>query len=50
MSVVTETPRGWSFIHKGQRYEYPTRQQAQEALYDLQRGIICRAVDAVLAP
>jgi hypothetical protein len=38
MSTVTETPRGWSFIHKGQRYEYPTRAQAQEALYDLQRG------------
>jgi hypothetical protein len=31
-------PAGWSFIHKGQRYEYPTRQAAQEALYDLQHG------------
>jgi hypothetical protein len=34
---ITQTPdAGWSFVHKGTRYEYPTRQQAQEVLYDLQ--------------
>jgi hypothetical protein len=38
MSTITETPRGWSFVFRGERYEYPTRQQAQEALYDLQHG------------
>jgi hypothetical protein len=38
MSTVTQTPRGWSFIHKGQRYEYPTKDAACEALYDLQHG------------
>jgi hypothetical protein len=38
MSTITETPRGWSFIFKGQRYERPTRAAAQELLYDLQRG------------
>lgn len=38
MSTVTQTPRGWSFIFKGQRYERATREQAQELLYDLQHG------------
>ncbi|HEY3230459.1 MAG TPA: hypothetical protein VGJ87_14650 [Roseiflexaceae bacterium] len=38
MSTVTQTPRGWSFVFRGERYEYPTREQAQEALYDLQHG------------
>jgi len=38
MSTVTQTPAGWSFLHKGQRYEYPTKDEAQAAVYDLQRG------------
>jgi hypothetical protein len=38
MSTVTQTPRGWSFIFRGERYERPTKTTAQELLYDLQRG------------
>jgi hypothetical protein len=38
-SPITQTAAaGWSFTHQGQRYEYPTRDAACEALYDLQHG------------
>jgi hypothetical protein len=33
---ITQTPdAGWSFVHQGHRYTYPTRELAREALYDL---------------
>src|SRR5947207_3008102 len=38
MSTVTKTPAGWSFVHKGRHYTYPTRELAREALYDLAHG------------
>jgi hypothetical protein len=40
MSTITQTAAaGWSFTHQGQRYEYPSKAEAQTALYDLQRGL-----------
>src|SRR5262249_5914159 len=38
---LTQTPAGWTFTHGTQTYgPYPTREAAQEALYDAERGHI----------